>query len=72
MILPGFPRPRSYNPRSIWQITKITTTDLGNIPTSSTLQWGTLGPSLWTNINTNTNTSNLTSKYPKSMKNTDT
>ena len=68
MIHPGFPRSRSYNPRSFWQITKITTTDLGNIPTSSTLQWGTLGPSLLTNTNTNTNTSNLTSKYLKSMK----
>ena len=66
MIHPGFPRPRSYNPCSVWQITTITTTDLGNIPTSSTLQWGTLGPSLWTNTNTNTN--NLTSKYLKSRK----
>ena len=45
---------------------KVTTTDLGNIRTSSTLQWGTLGPSIWTN--TNTNTSNLTSKYLKSTK----
>ena len=62
MIHPGFPRSRSYNPRSVWQITTITSTDLGNIPTRSTLQWGTLGPSLWTNTN------NLTSKYLKSMK----
>ena len=45
---------------------KVTTTDLRNIPTSSTLQWGTLGPSLWTS--TNTNTSNLKSKYLKSTK----
>ena len=49
---------------------KITTTDLGNILTSSMLQWGTLGPSIWTN--TNTNISNLTSKYLKSTKNTNT
>ena len=68
MIHPGFPRSRSYNPRSVKQITVITTTDLGNIPTSSTLQWGTLGPSLWTNTNTNTNTNTLTAKYLKSMK----
>ena len=64
MIHLGFPRPKSYNPRSDKQITINTTTDLGNIPTSSTLQWGTLGPSLWTNTNTNT----LTAKYLKSRK----
>ena len=72
MIHPGFPRSRSYNPLSVKQITKTITTDLWNIPTSSTLQCGTLGPSLWTNINTNTNTNTntLTAKYLKSMKNT--
>ena len=68
MIHPGFPRSRSYNPRSVKQITINTTTDLGNIPTSSTLQWGTLGISLWTNTNTNTNTNTLTAKYLKSRK----
>ena len=68
MMHPGFPRSRSYNPRSVKQITVNTTTDLGNIPTSSTLQWETLGPSLWTNTNTNTNTNTLTAKCLKSRK----
>ena len=67
MIHPGFPRSSSYNPCSVKQITVNTTTDLANIPTSSTLQWGTLGSSLWTNIDTNTNTNTLTAKYLKSM-----
>ena len=66
MIHPGFPRSRSYNPCSVKPITINTTTDLGNIPTSSTLHWGTLGPSLWTNTNTKTNTNTLTAKYLKS------
>ena len=30
------------------------------------LQWGTLGPSLWTSTNTKTNTNTLTTKYLKS------
>ena len=68
MIHPGFPRSRSYNPRSVKPITINTTTDLGNIPTSSTRQWGTLGPSLWTNTNTNTNSNTLTTKYLKARK----